>query len=493
MTRGMHRTSARRPDTLPRRPFHLPDELTCYFDTPDEPANIHLELQLPGHLDRAAFRDAAAAALLANFRASSRRAGHGRLARRYAWEYPARLDADPVTFTTFADETELAAQREAFIARSPSIDASPPAALLVASGPDRDYVILNAHHATMDGLSWLDLLRDMSRRYRPATTPAPAGPTTGAELAPVAAITAAAAMTPVADPAAAPGPPGPPAPPGAPGAPGGQDGAGKGGRQRGRPARIAADHGGERGCGLRLLLLPGVPAVRPAGPGEKVTLNDALIAALVLTVDRWNDEHGRRPRTVRVTVPLNARAAHQRDLAGNHSRIVTVLARSPEPTADAGVLLRDVASQVRIARDSQGHQVPAGSRGIAAAWCPAAVKRWLVRFALRTAGPLICDTAMVTNLGRVPDPPDFGLSGTMTMGLSGPAQMPRGVSLAAITAGGRMQIGLRYNRALLDEDAAGRFLASYAMALREVADIEPTGADAAGRANVREALSNTSG
>ena len=94
------------------------------------------------------------------------RAPHGLLSASYVWEHPATLDRDPVSFIDLADDADLARARAAFMSRSPSVDASPPVSLLVASVSDYDYVILNGHHAAMDGLSWLDLLRDIGRRYR---------------------------------------------------------------------------------------------------------------------------------------------------------------------------------------------------------------------------------------------------------------------------------------------------------------------------------------
>ncbi len=39
------------------------DELSCYFDSPAEPNNMHLELWLPGHLDESRLREAVAATL----------------------------------------------------------------------------------------------------------------------------------------------------------------------------------------------------------------------------------------------------------------------------------------------------------------------------------------------------------------------------------------------------------------------------------------------
>jgi hypothetical protein len=86
---------------------------------------------------------------------------------------------------------------------------------------------------------------------------------------------------------------------------------------------------------------------------------------------------------------------------------------------------------------------------------------------------------MLTNLGNVPDPPDFGTGAPVTLALSGPAQMPRGVSLAVATAGGQPLLAFRFNRALLSADAADRFAHEYVRILGLLTEI----ADSAGPLN----------
>jgi NRPS condensation-like uncharacterized protein len=474
VTKGAHRKAGHRDGAAQSMAFAVVDELTCYFDTPNEPANIHLEMRIPHQLDLRAFREAALAALAANPRAASRRARHSPLRRGYTWEQPDSFDVDPVSFTSFTDVGELAAQRTDFIAASPSIDASPPASLLVATGPDCAHVILNAHHATMDGISWLALLRDLGRRYRALAGGLGAdGRLSGGRLPSdrLPSDRPSGGQSPDSRPPDGPVPARPPAP--VPSAP-----ATATARSAGRPARIAPDGGGARGLGVHMMLLPGVPAVAPLAVspapalrdglavGPAPTLNDALIAALAVAIGRWNADHGQPARTSRITVPMNARAAGSPHL-GNLTRLVTIFAAPPAPDDGLGPLLAEVARQTRAARDQSGAQVGPGISRLAGLWCPAPVKRWLVRTALRTVGPLVCDTVMLTNLGNVPDPPDFG-GGPITMAVSGPAQMPRGISLATITAGGQPQLAMRYNRALLSDTAAARFLAAFGQAIGEL-------------------------
>ena len=433
-------------EPLARWPFSTTDEMLCYFDTAAEPVNVHLEVRVPGRLDRQAFRIAAATAIMANPRAASRRAHGSPVRRRYVWERPGRLDTDPVSCISFADDAELARQRADFIGRSPSIDESPPVRLLVASGPDADYVVLNAHHAALDGHSCLELLREIGRHYR--GVPADGVPLDGSPRRPAGAE------------------------PGNIGLSSAKQGLSR--LLRGsRPARIAAEGGTERGYGLHLTLLRGVPVVHGFATGDRATLNEALITALIATVGRWNTWHGRPARLVRVTVPVNDRKKDEQSSAGNHSRLVTIAALAPKPSEELMPLLLDVAGQARRARQKPGPQLGASFRGLAAIWCPAVAKGWLVRAALRTAGPLVCDTVMLTNLGNVTDPPDFGVAGA-TMAFSAQAQMPRGLCIGVITASGRLQLAFRYNRALLDQAAAESFAELFTAALGEITHMTGT-------------------
>ncbi len=137
---------------------------------------------------------------------------------------------------------------------------------------------------------------------------------------------------------------------------------------------------------------------------------------------------------------------------------------APSGGGDLAGLVADVAAQTRQAKQQAGSQVDPASRALAAAWCPPAVKRGVLRLALRTAGPLLCDTSLVSNLGVV-GPPRFGAATATGMWFSTSAHMPRGLSVGAVTVGGRLHLCLRYRRALFSEPSAARFAGLYAAAL----------------------------
>ena len=522
------------PGQPPRMPFALIDELSCYYDTRSEPNNVHLEVLVPGPVDYLTLRRAVARALASAPRARCRMADGPAFRCRYTWEFPPGPDVDPVSHVTWADEGELAAVRARFLASSPPLRTSPPVRLLLASGSEASCVMLNAHHAAMDGISGLELLRDIAARYRAITTdlghpaaavvlpavsglpgaaqtlrahtppipsntvplaaippdPLPAGSLPAGALPPDAVSAGVLPSGALASGARSPGglpsatlrqgalpagglPPGA-RPPGTlpPGTvpPSGAVPPGTWLRAlvpvlRYPAARIAPDREETEqrdGYGICLLPVAGIPRA----PGS--TVNDTLITALIATISRWNTAHRRRPRTISITVPVNVRGVGLRGVAGNHSRIAKVTIDPRTAAGDLPLLLAAVTSQTSAIRRARPERASAGGLGRAPGWCPVMLKRLAVRFALRAIGRIVCDTCMLTNLGNVADPPWSGYRGPVRMALSGPAHMPRGVSVGALTADGRLQLGFRYRHALFGEEAAARFTATYAAALAEL-------------------------
>lgn len=443
------------------RSFGIADQLTCYYDAPAEPSNVHIEVQVPGHLDGPALRRATSAALTTQPRARVRRAA-GRWWQGYRWEVPGLPDRDPLAATTWSDEEELAQQRVRFLAAAPSLHGSPPLRILLAAGPGEDRVILNAHHAALDGMSCLELLRSIARHYPAgAARPDSSQPEGGDSRR---ALRRAGNTAPEEPP--------------------GQDGRSRHAPERVTPSgllprpasRIAAERqvprGARAGNGFRLLQAQPVPAIREAGRRAGGTVNDVLIAGLIVAIGRWNVSHGRASDRIRITMPVNSRPRDQVGAAGNLSRLATVTARAPAD-GDLGGLVADVAGQTRAAKDRAGPQVDPLSRALAAAWCPPAVKRSLLRLALRTAGSLLCDTSLISNLGVVGDPPRFGNEPATAMWFSTSVHMPRGLSVGAITLGGKLRLCLRYRRAMFSDPAAARFADAYMAALSDIVGRRP--------------------
>ena len=292
------------------------DELNCYFDSPAEPNNVHVEIWLPGHLDPDRLRDAVTAMLADQPRAGARRADRSWWRRGYAWEFPPQADVDPVSTVRWRTEADLDLARARFLATAPPLDRSPPFRLLLARGPGRDSLILNAHHAAFDGRSCLRLLRLIADRYGVGRLAEP--DRTDLFRAPA-------------------GPPGRPQQSSGTRPPAHQLPGNHSPVRRFRPpvrrtVRIASRHASGRrprrapGYGFALLGWPGVPAAPQPENEPRVTVNDLLIAALIRAIMRWNASAHRRPGRVRISMPVDVRPPGRGDELGNLSRLCTVAA-----------------------------------------------------------------------------------------------------------------------------------------------------------------------
>ena len=354
-------------------PFAPIEELDVYLENAQEPSLVALETHARGHLDPAALETALAGVLAADPSARRHLAATSRWSRRLRWEAAApatrtgrrpasggtvaRLDGGLLTVTGWDNPGQLAALREQLSAWPMSLNDTA-ARMLLAVGPEHDVVILQTHHAAFDGISCLALLAAICSAYTGAAgggiclqTASPSRPGSGPGSGPGA------------------GPAQPPDPhrswPGRPAA------------RRGLPllpgvvTRIAphAAQPDRPGYGF---VQKSVPVPRPdrRGSGPYPTVNDLLIAAMILTVDRWNAAHGRRSGTIRITVPVNGRDPQRRwEGPGNVSRLIRVTAR-PGQRADAAGLLAHVAAQTRAGkmaappRTGRGEQ--AAGRGLGA-------------------------------------------------------------------------------------------------------------------------------
>jgi NRPS condensation-like uncharacterized protein len=437
--------------------FAAVEELTCYYDRPGEPANVHIEARVGGRLDGAALRAAVRAVLEAELAIMARQAPTSRWRPYFYWDLPVAPDVDPVLVASYRDEAELARLRSALLSQAPPLRTSPPLRFLLATGPGGDALILNAHHARFDGLSCVRLIHSVADRY-------------GAQL----------------------------------GQAGLASGWGLNGEQGGGPRARAAQPAGGRTAGAAghagsarpdrgprparatTLIGPITKIAREPEPGPALarhgygthqvtwsgladanrlrsagaSVNDVMIAALMVTIAGWNQVHGRRSGLIRITMPVGDRS--QTGSGGqwaNASRLTCITARVGARVA-AEDLLADVAAQARKAREQPGDQIDMVSRTLVAAPVPVAVKLCLLRAALSIAGPFLCDSSLVSNLGVV-DPPVFGGAAATQLWFSTSAHMPRGLSLGAVTTAGLMHLTFRYRRALLTDAAAAAFARRY--------------------------------
>ncbi|MEU4205095.1 condensation protein [Streptomyces sp. NPDC045470] len=468
--------------TVRRIPFPVVDEITRHCLTEDEPETVHIEVHLPGRPDpdrlRAAFREA----LCRHPRILMRQAPHRWWRRRYEWELTGVPDVDPVVFPPPGPDA-LVRARERALADCPPLDASPPVRLeVVERGPGEDVgegekgeanggtvLLVTINHTALDGPACLRVLATAAQLYGGAEN-SPAPPPV---RAPGAATGGAAQDTPplgghrLARPVRIAAERGP------------RKAAGRGGRNRqGGPGGPAGpDVQERRGNGMLITELP-VPARPPrVGGVAAFTVNDQLLVATCLMVARWNHVHGRPSAPVVVTMPVDDRPRGTDMPIGNGTRLVSVgfgpeeerdaallTADPPDPAAVAR-LLRRTAARTRSLKSAPGSQLGLGAALLTAPVLPVGARGVLTR-ALRTAAAPLASTTLLSNIGRIPYPLDFGDAGRPTaVWFSAPARMPRGLTVTTVSVGGRVQLALRWSHALLDDEAGARLGTLFARSL----------------------------
>ncbi|WP_019884413.1 hypothetical protein [Streptomyces purpureus] len=457
-------------------PFPTVDEVSRHCLSDDEPESVHIEVHLPGRVDPARLRAAFRRALLTHPRVLMREVPGRRHRRSFAWELTGEPDRDPVSFAGRGPDA-LARVRARALSACPPLTLSPPMRLevvevdggkvapessSVASGTATEtgtVLLLTMHHTALDAPSGLRVLATTAEQYG------------GVDALPVTRRVR-------------PGSSGP--------AP-----SGTGRAVRARPVRVAPDSRPEAvraravGNGMLQADLPVPRRVARTGGLPPWTVNDQLLVAASLMVGRWNVSQGRPAGPVRITMPVDDRPRGTEMPMGNGTRLVEVamtsedprdkdllLGERPDPAAVAR-LLRTTARRTRALKSAQGAPMGAGASLLTAPLLPVGIRGVLTRGARRAAGPWT-STALVTNIGRVPYALDFGDAGRATaVWFSAPARMPRGLSLAAASTGGRLHVTLRWSRALLGE-AAGTDLVGLFEESLSTTSLTSTGAHAPG-------------
>jgi NRPS condensation-like uncharacterized protein len=411
------------------------DEAIRHLDSPAEPWSIQLEVRVGGIVDDSRLRAAVGAAVRHHGRVRARMtAGRG---RRAYWEPAHELDLDALDVVTCVDDDELAAAREQLYQGAPALTASPPVRVRLAHHPDGDVVMFNLHHALADGLSGLSILRSVATAYAGQ----PLGPDEAAvpvEVPVSAGWAWARTLT----------------------------------RElRGAVARythVVPDGGDERGgYGFhhRSLTAEQTKAVVDRAKGGP-TVNDVLVAALHRAVERWNNEHHLPSGRIGVLVPVNLRARSSwYEGMGNFSFLVPV-ATSPKERLSPSTTLDAVWARTRQIKErlSAAAVVKLLSR---LSFLPSSLRHHLTR---ATARPEVMPTAILSNLGRLPDGLDFGpgVGSPVEMWFSPPTKMPLGVGVGAVTVHGRLHLTFRYRHPLFGPAQVARFADQYLDALADL-------------------------
>ncbi|MFI5806300.1 condensation protein [Streptomyces sp. NPDC051561] len=387
-------------------PFSVVDEITRHCLDPHEPETVHIEVHLPTAPDPTRLRAAFLEALRRHPRILMREAPGPWYRRRYQWELTPAPDTDAVVSFPEPGPDALPLARARALAQAPPLSLSPPIRLEAIG----NVLVLVINHTALDGPACLRILATAAELYggrdnSPATVAAPERPEVHHQqpapspgLAPVARV--------------APGTPPP---------------------------------GGD-GNGLLVADLP-VPRRPREAP---YTVNDQLMVATARMIAEWNLEHGGQRRPMRITMPVDDRPRGMDMPIGNGTRLVEVPYSPEELKLETPDLLRLTAERTRALKALLRPQLGHGATLLTAPVVPVAVRAALTRQLRRAAAPWT-STTLLSNIGRVPYPLDFGdeVGRADAVWFSAPARMPRGLTVTTASTNGRLHLALRWSGALL--------------------------------------------
>ncbi|PWI18586.1 condensation protein [Streptomyces sp. Act143] len=416
-------------------PFPVVDEVARHCLQEEEPETVHIEVHLPGRLDPAGLRKAFHEALLRHPRILMREARGRWYRRRYAWELTERPDVEVVSFPAPGRDALRDARTRALTTAPPLTD-SPPVRLEVVErvgqvegseatdavglspqlrpgrrpvGSKGTVLFLTINHTALDGPACLRVLATAAEIYGGKDNSPTAPPTRTAE-APRDGTPAPSNWSPPAR--VAPGTPEP--------SPG-------------------------NGMLVTELALPHRPK------GAPYTVNDQLMVTTALTIAHWNREHGAHPRPLRITMPVDDRPRDLTMPIGNGTRLVEV-PFSPDELKEPDIqpLLARTATRTRALKSLPRPQLGHGAALLTAPVTPVAWRAALTRGLRRAAAPWT-STTLLSNIGRIPYPLDFGEEAgrAHAVWFSAPARMPRGLTVTTASTAGRLHLALRWSRSLL--------------------------------------------
>ncbi|MFF4560494.1 condensation protein [Streptomyces sp. NPDC001435] len=403
-----------RPDGPARPPSRIPfpvvDEVARHCLQDAEPETVHIEVQLPGRLDPARLRKAFGEALRRHPRSLMREAPRPWYRARYEWELTAEPDVEVTRFPPPGPDARGHARQRALDC-APPLSAAPPIRLEAVPEGAGTMLILTVNHAALDGPACLRVVATAAELYggRDNSPAAPPVRTPDAERESVA---VPSNWTPPAR--VAPGSPGPSPSPG-------------------------------NGVIVTELPLPHRPG------GSPYTVNDQLMVTTALLIAHWNRDHGARPRPIRITMPVDDRPRDAGMPIGNGTRLVEVPFAPEELDAtDMAGLLRRTAVRTRFLKSLPRPQLGHGAALLTAPWAPVAVRAALTRGLRRAVAPWT-STTLLSNIGRIPYPLDFGEEAGRAdaVWFSAPARMPRGLTFTTASTAGRLHLSVRWSRSLL--------------------------------------------
>jgi len=434
-----------------RIPFNILDEAFVHIDDPTQPLTVQIEAHVDSRLEcdrlRAALGAAAAQHPMARARVLPWHGGDP----YPEWHIDDDVQLDTLQVVAVDDDGAIDTVRGDLLSTPISLYESPPWRARLIHAPAGDVVLLSVHHSASDGMGCLRFLQSVLRAYADADDPIP-------DLDPVVAHSLDFADSPSR-------------------------------AQRGKaaalelrklrhvgspPARVAPDGAADlAGYGIVTRRVPADLAVGSAVRQRLgASVNDLLLAAHHLTIDRWNTSHDLDTGRVAIHMPINARPERwKHEVVGNLVFGETVSTTPAQRTTPATCL-------GAVAGWTEAIKARGPEPAMAALAALPRLSIGLKRFAIVGAtnlGSRMADSSVLSNTGRIrPDFVDSKALHVEEVLFSPPTAMPLGVGLGAAATDQWLSLSFRHRPTLLDRPAATAFADLYIGTLEELARTEET-------------------
>ncbi|MGH3796392.1 MAG: condensation domain-containing protein [Pseudonocardiaceae bacterium] len=420
-------------------PLTLLDEGLLHLQNVRSQWNVQFELGMDHPLDEARLRQAVLACCRRHPLLRARLAPWKRWDTSYRWDVADEPDVDLVRVADCPDDAALDRLRAELYTPPIPLHTTPGLRVVLARRPGGDLVMVCASHLVADGVGVVRLMQTITRAYRDESDPPDPLPLVqardlGSFLAPRTRSEKRARRL---------------------------EGLRRVREALDGPSRIAVVGDGDgdgfgfvrRTLGIGETTTPGLVQRAPG-----TTVNDVLLAALHLTVQAWNTKHGMPTDRVGVQMPVNVRPADRFwEVVSNITSMVTV-STAPHDRTNLVTATAAVAGQtnpVRRRNRAYGlYDLLSLTRN-----APLLLKRAAPRL-LPYVNDRFVDTAMLSNLGRIPDPPSFDADPAAQppeLWFSPPCDPACSVAVGVATVGERLALVIRYRHEQFDAGAAEEF------------------------------------
>ncbi len=426
-------------------PFTALEEAVFHIERKYSPWNIQVEVTAD-EIDAERVHDAAVEASNAHPLTRARRKEHRGLDTDLIWEIPEEVETVPVEEETVGDGRELDETRTRFYGGRFDLTEGVQFRLLVVHGPEKDRLLVCMSHIPCDGVGTLRFVRSVSQAYGGE----------GIETAPVSFEESREVL---------------------------EDARPSSVTERLRKIGNAASHLGNTvdaadevqkvgaknrdGWGFVHRSLDDLTDSIVQNRPDEISVNDVLMTAFHLAIDEWNRERGSAPEKISVMMPVNLRPQDWfYDVVGMYALFESVETRETDRRSVESSLHK-VANQTRYIKEKDKAVSFLESLRLIPPETPVELRGQIAEF-LRGPGGRLVDAAVLSNLGRVPEPaPSFGDGGGEVY-FSPPTLSMIPVGIGVATSGGTIRVVLRHKLSHLGREAGREFAELYVENLEEV-------------------------